>query len=170
MDLKVGQYEPSDKSFFRHNREIIHKNIVNAVTYHCTSTVNLQAVLSVLSCIILEVPCGLTAAAVACLLMEIQDLALNGENVPTASRYWLHAIVVSTMSLICWVHKTSVLYRYVNQIIARRAKEAPQLNPPLMQSYNVLNHHITWNKPTLFFEDWELRYGLWKHFQDRTVN
>lgn len=78
----------------------------------------------------------------------------------------MHAIVISIMSLICWVHKAQLLYRYVNQVISRRAKEAPQLNPPLMLNYNIGRHHVTWDKPTLFFEDWELRYGLWKHFQD----
>lgn len=97
-----------------------------------------------------------------------QDFALNGKDIPDNSRYWMHAIVVSVMSLICWVHKAPVLYSYVNQIVSRRAKEAPQLNPPLMASYKILNNHVTWNKPTLFFEDWELRYGLWKHFQDAT--
>lgn len=117
----------------------------------------------------LEVPCGLTAAASACMAMSIQDYALNGENLSATCRYWMHALVISIMSLISWVHKAPVLYRYVNQIISRRAKEAPQLNPPLMQVYNIGRYHVTWNKPTLFFEDWELRYGLWKHFQDTQV-
>lgn len=117
----------------------------------------------------MEVPCGLTAAASACIAMSIQDFALNGENLSVTCRYWMHAIVISVMSLICWVHKASVLYCYVNEIVARRAKEAPQLNPPLLTVYCVRSHHVIWNKPTLFFEDWELRYGLWKHFKDSQV-
>lgn len=100
--------------------------------------------------------------------MVIQDYAINAEHVPVRCRYWMHAIVVSLMSLVCWVHRAPDLYRYVNRIVSTRAKEAPQLNPPLTKIYSV-EKHIVWNKPTLYFEDWELRYGLWKHFQGTPV-
>ncbi|CAG9782145.1 unnamed protein product [Diatraea saccharalis] len=150
-------------------REQLHENILIAIKHHCRNSINLKSIFSLICCIALEVPCNLSAAMVACIAMSIQDFALNGENLTVNSRYWMHAIVISVMSLICWVHKAPVLYRYVNEIIARRAKEAPQLNPPLLQTYNVGNHHVTWNKPNLFFEDWELRYALWKHFQNVRV-
>ncbi|XP_037299927.1 protein EFR3 homolog A isoform X2 [Manduca sexta] len=164
--LKVGCYDSYDKTFIRNHRDKFHEFFLKAVKLHCNNSGNLKAIFVVVCLVILEVPCGLTAAAAACIVMTIQDFALNGENLTATCRYWMHAIVISVMSLICWVHKAPVLYRYVNQIISRRAKEAPQLNPPLMQIYNIGRHHVTWNKPTLFFEDWELRYGLWKHFKD----
>ncbi|KAM3968444.1 uncharacterized protein ACR2FA_004233 [Aphomia sociella] len=163
--LIVGVYNSSDKAFLRQYREKFHEHFLKAVKQHCNSTINLKALFALICCLVLEVPCGLTAATASCIVMAIQDYALNGENLSATCRYWMHAIVVSVMSMICWVHKAPVLYRYVNQIISRRAKEAPQLNPPLMHFYKIGNHHVTWNKPTLFFEDWELRYGLWKHFQ-----
>ncbi|XP_028170830.1 uncharacterized protein LOC114360344 [Ostrinia furnacalis] len=166
VKLKIGKCDNPDKIFIRQHREKLHEYILKAVKEHCNNAVNLKAVFSVICCIVLEVPCGLTAAAAACMVMTVQDFAINGENLLATSRYWMHAIVISVMSLICWVHKAPVLYRYVGQIIARRAKEAPQLNPPLSQTYNIGHHHVTWNKPTLFFEDWELRYALWKHFQE----
>lgn len=50
----------------------------------------------------------------------------------------------------------------------RRSELAPHLNPPLKMDYSYAQHHILWNKPDLFFEDWEVRYGLWKCF--RTTN
>lgn len=49
----------------------------------------------------------------------------------------------------------------------RRAEWAPHLNPPLMQNYEYAVHHILWNKPNLFFQDWEAGYGLWKCFRER---
>ncbi|XP_049885764.1 uncharacterized protein LOC126380420 [Pectinophora gossypiella] len=168
INLEIGIYDSSDKTFMRHHRETFHRYIMKACRRHCHNSVNLKALFLVICCIVLEVPCGLTAAAAACIVMSIQDFALNGENITATCRYWMHAVVVSVMSLICWVHKSPVLYSYVNQIISRRAKEAPQLNPPLMHVYTIGHHHVTWNKPTLFFEDWELRYGLWKHFIDQT--
>ncbi|KAJ2954261.1 hypothetical protein O0L34_g2510 [Tuta absoluta] len=164
IKLVIGKYEIGDKNFIRHHRETIHVCILEALCMHCHSSINVKALFLILCVIVLEVPCGLTAAAAACIAMSVQDVALNGENISPTSRYWMHAIVISVMSLICWVHKSPVLYSYVNKIISRRAKEAPQLNPPLMHVYNIANHHVTWNKPTLFFEDWELRYGMWKHF------
>lgn len=169
MRLKVGKYDIKDKLFIRYHREKLNNNLLKAIKRHGTNIVNLKTIYTIVCCMVLEVPCGLTAAAAACIVMAIQDQALNGENIPAPCRYWLHAVVVSIMSLICWVHKGPVLYTYVNHIVARRAKEAPQLNPPLMYFYKIGRHHVTWNKPTLFFEDWELRYALWKHFQDTRV-
>lgn len=166
----MGKCDSGDKLFIRQHRDQLHEYIMKAVTQHCSSTVNIKAVFSLVCCIVLEVPCGLTAATAACMVMTIQDFAINGENLTPTSRYWMHAIVVSVMSLIAWTHKAPILYRYVNQIVSRRAKEAPQLNPPLMHNYNISHHHVTWNKPTLFFEDWELRYALWKHFQEARVS
>ncbi|KAI5647038.1 hypothetical protein NE865_01293 [Phthorimaea operculella] len=164
MKLVVGKYDSRDKDFIRHHRETIHVCLLEAMQTHCHSSVNINTLFLIICCIVLEVPCGLTAAAAACIVMSVQDVALNGENISATARYWMHAIVISVMSLICWVHKSPVLYSYVNKIISRRAREAPQLNPPLMHVYNISHHHVTWNKPTLFFEDWELRYGMWKHF------
>lgn len=34
-----------------------------------------------------------------------------------------------------------------------------------MMVYKYAQHHILWNKPDLFFEDWEARYGVWKCFR-----
>lgn len=51
----------------------------------------------------------------------------------------------------------------------RRAEWAPHLNPPLKPSYEYAQHHILWNKPELFFEDWEARYGLWKCFRVKKI-
>uniref|UniRef100_A0A2A4JBW2 Uncharacterized protein n=1 Tax=Heliothis virescens TaxID=7102 RepID=A0A2A4JBW2_HELVI len=166
VKVRTGEFNLKDKVFMRHHREKLTTYLLKAVMNHGTNIVNLKTIYTIVCCMVLEVPCGLTAAAAACIVMTIQDHALNGENIPAPCRYWLHAVVVSVMSLICWVHKAPVLYTYVNHIVARRAREAPQLNPPLMYFYKIGRHHVTWNKPTLFFEDWELRYALWKHFQN----
>lgn len=58
-----------------------------------------------------------------------------------------------------------VFYEYINTIIDRRAEFAPHLNPPLKRIYEYNQHHVHWDKPELFFEDWEARYGLWKCFK-----
>lgn len=166
----VGKYRSGDRSFLRLHREKIQDYFLRACKKHCHNVVNLKALYCVICILILEVPCGFSAAMATCVVMTIQDHALNGKNLAATSRYWMHCIVISIMSLICWVHKAPVLYNYVNQIIARRARDAPQLNPPLKPMYYMRYHHTTWNKPCLFLEDWELRYALWKHFQGRAVS
>lgn len=72
-------------------------------------------------------------------------------------------IVTSIHLLIC----TQVFYEYLNTILQRRAEFSPHLNPPLQTTYQYARHHILWNKPELFFEDWEVRYGLWKCFRSK---
>lgn len=153
----------------RQHREQFHDYLIKVTSCHYYSLINLKTMYSLIACTILEVPCGLTAAAASCLAMNIQDFAVTTEELPMKSRFWLHAIVLAIMSLICWVHKAPDLYRYVNEIISRRAKDAPQLNPPLLKTYKLQNENVIWKKPMLFFEDWELRYGLWKHFQSAKV-
>lgn len=143
---------------------------MRACRKHCHNIVNLKALYYVICILILEVPCGLSAAMATYIAMTIQAYALSSRSVTATSRYWMHSLVISIMSLICWVHKAPVLYNYVNQIIFRRGRDAPHLNPPLMPVYNTRFYRPTWNKPSLFFEDWELRYALWKHFQGRSVS
>ncbi|CAF4751474.1 unnamed protein product [Pieris macdunnoughi] len=164
VPLKVGEYDRSDKAFVREHRELFHDYFVKAFETNHFNQANIEALYYVMSCLVLEVPCGLTAAAVTCMVMFVQDFAIT-TDIPEKCRFWLHAVVLSLLSLICWVHKAPELYRYVNEIVSRRAKDAPQLNPPLLDDYKIDNERANWNKDTLFFEDWELRYGLWKHFR-----
>lgn len=166
----LGKYRSGDKSFLRLHREKIQDYFLRATKKHCNNVVNLKALYCVICILILEVPCGFSAAMATCIAMTMQDFALNDSVMAGTSRYWVHCIVISIMSLICWVHKAPVLYNYVNQIIYRRAKDAPQLNPPLKPVYYMRHHQTTWNKPCLFLEDWELRYALWKHFQGHAVS
>lgn len=166
----MGKYESGDKSFLRLHRENIQECFMTACRKHCHSIVNLKALYCVTCILLLEVPCGLSAAMATYIAMTIQAYALSNHSVSTTSRYWMHCLVICIMSLICWVHKAPVLYNYVNQIIFRRGRDAPHLNPPLLPIYYMRTHHHTWNKACLFFEDWELRYALWKHFQGRTVS
>nr|XP_033321332.1 uncharacterized protein LOC117217664 isoform X4 [Megalopta genalis] len=119
---------------------------------------------------LLEIPCGFTAAAIVCLIMNLQDMTLRKGKHQAEVSYHLHAIIIAIMSLLCWVHKAKVFYEYVNKIMLERAQWAPHLNPPIQSQYNFAAHHILWDKPDLFFVDWEARYGLWKCFRLRETD
>lgn len=97
--------------------------------------------------------------------MAIQEYTINDDRINLDAAHRIHATVLSIMSLVCWVHHAHMFYDYLNEITSRRAELAPHLNPPLKPTYSYAQHHILWNKPDLFFEDWEVRYGLWKCFR-----
>lgn len=58
--------------------------------------------------ILVEVPCGFTAAAMVCLAMAMQETTLACENMEMESTHRLHATVMAIMSLVCWIHHASV--------------------------------------------------------------
>lgn len=166
-DIIIPLYKPSDKHFIRKYREILHSLIIASIEKHGEHKIYLENVYATLSLLIIEIPCGYTAAALSCLCMAIQENTINLNQATFDSTHRIHATVLAVMSLICWIHSAHVFYDYLNEIVTRRAEHAPHLNPPLKPAYQYGQHHILWNKPDLFFEDWEVRYGLWKCFRSR---
>lgn len=130
----------------------------------------LEILHGILALIIIEVKSGFTASMVVCLAMNIQEYVLSKKFTGSLqSRFRLHAIVISLITLVCWIHQAKELYTYVFKIMSIRAVEAPFLNPPLTFTYNLADHHVLWNKKQLFFNDWELRFGLWKCFRQYPI-
>ncbi|XP_066586960.1 uncharacterized protein [Prorops nasuta] len=166
FDLKLSSYRREDKQFLKAHREILHDSLLKSLLKHASSRVNLETTYCTICLIAIQVPCGFTAAAVVCLLMNAQDIILDetNSNRPLVL-YHIHAVIISIMSLLCWIHDAKVFYNYVNSIIMERAQWAPHLNPPLQAQYSFAIHHVAYNKPELFFVDWEVRYGLWKCFR-----
>ncbi|KAL0115068.1 hypothetical protein PUN28_010565 [Cardiocondyla obscurior] len=168
LDLRVGQCRKEDRLFFKLHRELLHDSLLKSLVNHSDSRMNLETTYCTLCLIVVEVPCGFTAAALVCLAMNLQEITLRHRNNREEVAYHVHATIISIMSFICWIHKAKVFYNYVNTIVTKRARWAPHLNPPIQSQYNFALHHVLWNKPELFFVDWETRYGLWKcfHFTD----
>lgn len=167
FDIKIGQCLKEDKLFCKIHREVLHDSILKSFINHSGSRMNLETTYCTICLIAIEVPCGFTAAAIVCLIMNLQDLTLKQEKEHPEVQYHLHATIIAIMSLLCWIHKAKVFYEYVNKIMIERAQWAPHLNPPIQSQYNFAAHHILWDKPDLFFLDWEARYGLWKCFRLR---
>jgi len=126
---------------------------------------NIEVTYCTICLIAIEVPCGFTAAALACLAMNVQEIILQQQDNRVEEACHIHATIISIMSFICWIHKAKIFYSYTNRIVMERAQWAPHLNPPIQSQYNFALHHVLWNKPELFFVDWEVRYGLWKCFR-----
>ncbi|XP_015124720.1 uncharacterized protein LOC107046580, partial [Diachasma alloeum] len=167
-DIEINKDRRNDQDFFKEHRDLIHESFLQCVMNHCTSRINLEAIYCTICLIAVEVPCGFTAAALSCLLMNIQDLTLEHLDATHSVTYHVHAMILAIMTLICWIHKAKVFYAYVNKVLMERAQWAPHLNPPLATHYDLAIHHVLWDKPELFFVDWEVRFGLWKCFRLQT--
>ncbi|XP_071554241.1 uncharacterized protein [Temnothorax nylanderi] len=163
--LRVAQCRKEDRLFFKLHRELLHDSLLKSLINHMDSRMNLETTYCTVCLIAVEVPCGFTAAALVCLAMNLQEIILQQQNNRVEVACHVHATIISIMSLICWIHKAEVFYSYVNRIVMERAQWAPHLNPPIQSQYNFALHHVLWNKPELFFIDWEARYGLWKCFR-----
>lgn len=70
--------------------------------------INLESSYTSIAIILVEVPCGFTAAAIACLAMAIQEATLEDPTIELESSHRLHATVISIFSLICWIHNATV--------------------------------------------------------------
>lgn len=165
LDLQVSPCRKEDRLFFKLHRELLHDCLLKSLVNHMDSRMNLETTYCTICLIAVEVPCGFTAAALVCLAMNLQEIVLQQQNNRVEIICHMHATIISIMSLICWIHKAKEFYGYVNKIVMERAQWAPHLNPPIQSQYNFALHHVLWNKPELFFVDWETRYGLWKCFR-----
>jgi len=165
INVQIGICHREDRLFFKLHREVVHDNLLKSLINHCDSRLNLETTYCTVCLIAVEVPCGFTAAAIVCLAMNMQEIILQRQNNKLEVACHVHAMVISIMSLLCWIHKATVFYAYVNKIMMLRAHRAPQLNPPIQSQYEFAVHHILWDNPELFFVDWEARYGLWKCFR-----
>lgn len=165
FSVTVSECKYEDKLFIKSHREVFHDSIMRSIINHCSFCLNLETTYCTMGLIAVEIPCGFTSASLVCLAMNMQNLMLEEQRAPQRTAFHIHAIVVSLMSLLCWIHKAKVFYDYVYKIILKRAHWAPHLNPPLLMKYDHAAHHVLWNKPDLFFVDWEVRYGLWKRFR-----
>ncbi|XP_043273984.1 uncharacterized protein [Venturia canescens] len=167
FDLRVSRYDKQDKHFLQVNRQILHDSLVHGIMKHSAIRLNLESVYCTICLIAVEVPCGFTAAALVCLVMNLQDLTLEQSDLSRHISCHIHATVIAIMSLLCWIHEAKVFYTCVNKIMMQRAQWAPHLNPPIKPRYRFAIHHVLWDKPEFFFVDWEARYGLWKCFRLR---
>lgn len=104
-DIKINDHNRRDQEFLMQHRELIHDSFLQCVMNHCSSRINLESMYCTICLIAVEVPCGFTAAALACLIMNIQDLTLEHLDANRTVTYHIHAMVLAIMTLICWIHK-----------------------------------------------------------------
>ncbi|XP_030763615.1 uncharacterized protein LOC115888156 [Sitophilus oryzae] len=165
-NITVARYSARDKTFYKKHRYQIFKVLLQGLKHHYTNRINLENIYGLMAVTCVEIPCSYVASSMVCLAMSMQEFILTTNHENMVACHHVHAIVMSLMSLVCYIFGANVFYSYVALISDRRSELAPHLNPPLKAVYKYAQHHILWNKPELFFEDWEARYGLWKCFRN----
>ncbi|XP_053686878.1 uncharacterized protein LOC128736420 [Sabethes cyaneus] len=166
-DIDINVYNPARKHIYEARRVLLERAFETAFELHSNRRMNLEVFYNVLCMLLVEIPCGFTACTIVCLLLKIQRSMLEPDDNKDNKQHtnYIHATIISIMTLINWIHRGPSLTAYVNGILNHRFDHAPHLNPPLKETYRYARHHITWNEPILFFDALELRYGLWKCFR-----
>lgn len=168
-NIKLAAQYPDEPSAFEVYDRDVENAVMAAIKQHSMNRVSSQAIYTLLCTITVEIPCGYIAAYITHLTMQIQKYALTLDNTKLLEMQHsnhLNAIVVSVLSLMCWVNRPKTLTKLIHTILMKRFDEGPHLNPPIKDHYQYAQHHAIWNKPDLFFSPWELRYGLWKCFRN----
>ncbi|OXU26359.1 hypothetical protein TSAR_002448, partial [Trichomalopsis sarcophagae] len=166
LNLKLRKYNREDRKFLKQHREVIHDSLIKSVICHRGCRLNLETTYCTICLLAIEVPCGFTAAALCCIMMHLQEIIMKRpKKFGREASFHIHAIIISVLSFVCWIHEAKDFHTYVNKIVMERAQWAPHLNPPLQSRYKFAVHHVLWDKPELFLIDWEVRFGLWKRFR-----
>ncbi|CAH1987598.1 unnamed protein product [Acanthoscelides obtectus] len=163
-DLPYCKVRREDKVFFKSVQRFIFESIVYGIV-NCTEREILYYYHETIGLTLVTVRCSAAASCFVAVGMAVQEYAFTITKKQLVRSHHLHAFVLSVMTLVCYVFRAKVLYKYVISIMKNRAEWAPHLNPPIHQKYKYAAHHILWNKPDLFFDDWEVKYGLWKCFR-----
>ncbi|XP_068087123.1 uncharacterized protein [Anabrus simplex] len=165
FNIKIGRFNADDMVFLKRHRELFHNSFLKCVLRHAEHRLSLETVYMSICILACEVPCSFTAAATVCLVINMQEVVRHYPSMKPEVTFHMHATVIAIISLVCWIYDAPDLYLHMNKVMKYRADFAPHLNPPLQNHYIFAQHHITTEKPEFFFEDWEVRYGLWKCFK-----
>lgn len=107
----------------------IYQALLMSVKQHSSSKRNLNAIYTTICVIIIKVLPGSEAATIVCLLMDMQNYFIEAKVGQKVKNYG-HGLVLSLMSLYCWIYRGKPLLTYVDTLISKRYAEAQHLLPP----------------------------------------
>lgn len=107
----------------------IYQALLMSVKQHSGSKRNLNAIYTTICMIIIKVLPGSEAATIVCLLMDMQNFFIEAKVGQKVKNYG-HGLVLSLMSLYCWIYRGKPLLTYVDTLISKRYAEAQHLLPP----------------------------------------
>lgn len=80
IKFKEKEKNPEDIMFFINNRDIIHNSLIKSIINHKSKRSNLETAYCTICLLVLEIPCGFTAAAVCCIMMNLQEIVRKNSD------------------------------------------------------------------------------------------
>jgi hypothetical protein len=77
LTLTIKKYDKKDIKFIKEHREIIHDSLIKSFINHRHNRLNLETTYCTACLLAIEVPCGFTAAALSCLMMNLQEIIMK---------------------------------------------------------------------------------------------
>lgn len=77
INMTPCKYFREDRRFLKKHRAIIHDSLIRSFINHRTTRLNVETTYCTVCLLIIVIPCGFTAAAMCCLVMNLQEIALN---------------------------------------------------------------------------------------------
>lgn len=164
--LTKAQAHPEQKRFAKRYKRDIFSTFVKAIERYRDNVQILTVLYKSLAIMILDLPCDVTAVILTAVAIHIQNKVRAGShNIPLATICRMHGLAISLISLVCWTTNVDILYEFFNSIYAIRRDILPHFNPPLLSQYPSIDFHKMEDKSEYFFDEWEVRYALWKRFR-----
>lgn len=142
----------------------LERAILTIIEKHGDNHESLSSIYKLICVIIVSLPSGPILVMVMKVLMKLQAFAIEQRLRLQPSHFnSIHALIISVMTLICYVSQAKSLSTYIHQIVCIRYDTAAHLNPPIKK---VKGMQVTESiKPEIFLDKWELRYCLWMHYK-----
>lgn len=139
LNITYEKCSRSDTIFMRKHGPEVYASLCESLEHQNNSMENVESVYRTISLLCVELTSEETISDFFHAIINIQDLALTNESLPSALKYQLHTVVICLLSLVGYVHSIPSLQEYVTKIIEKRKElKTKHLLPDLCLHYEIL--------------------------------
>lgn len=142
--------------------EKLEESLVRAVELHGDSSELILSIYKLLCVMLTSLPSGKINIMIIKILLKFQSFALEEEVIEENKRNCIHVVIISIMTLMCYISRAKTLSAYIHNIVCIRFDKAGHLNPPIRMRRPQDELYLG---SELFLDKWDLRYCLWKRYR-----
>lgn len=162
--IKLGDDKDEAVSIILKLSKTLESTILTTIEYHGNNYENITSVYKLICVICVSLPNVSINVMVIKILLKLQAFAIERRLLLKPSQFnSIHALIISVMTLICYISQAKSLSDYIHKIVCIRYDIAVHLNPPIKKEKGM--QAPTYIKPEMFLDKWELRYCLWMHYK-----
>ncbi|KAG5865520.1 hypothetical protein JTB14_011578, partial [Gonioctena quinquepunctata] len=106
-NLKIKRCRDRDKAFFKRMRHLVYEISMESFMIY-TNRMGLENMYQAIALTLVEIPCGYTASCFITVAMSLQEFAFSISQNDLVRSHHLHAIILSLLTLICYIHNATV--------------------------------------------------------------